>query len=101
MSKVWNEVEITNLLLTNDRAVERGILAIYNRQTESEKRSNATLQSNGEGFAGPDASLGSYYARWIMSGRSLSGKHLDKARKMTIKYRRQLVEVANHQETNQ
>lgn len=95
MGKVWTEVEIANLVLTNNRAVEKAILAIYNRQTESEQANSTTLHTNGVGFAGPDARLGSYYARWIISGRSLSGKHLDKARQMAIKYRRQLTEIAN------
>jgi hypothetical protein len=34
-------------------------------------------------------------ARWINSGKHLDGKFLDKARKMAVKYRKQLVEVAN------
>jgi len=85
--KVWNEAEIVNLLLNSDKAVERGVLAIYNRQ--------ATLKDNGVEFSGPDAKLGSYYARWIISGRNLSGKHLNNARKMMVKYRRQLTEIAN------
>lgn len=95
MNKVWNETEIVTMILNNNRAVERAMVAIYHRQTESEKSSDATLQSNGEGFAEPDAKLGSYYARWVISGRNLSGKHLDRARQMAIKYRRQLTEIAN------
>lgn len=98
---MYTEVEIVNLVLSNNRAVDRAMVAIYNRQTESEKVTDSTREQNGVGFSGPDASIGSYYARWVLSGKSLSGKHLDKARKLAVKYRRQLVEIANsnHSET--
>lgn len=82
------------LLTMNDRAVERAILAIYNRQTYDEQVSSDTKHSNGIGFSGADARLGTYYAKWIMSDKNLSGKHLDKARMMSYKYVRQLCEIA-------
>jgi hypothetical protein len=85
---------IFQLLASNDRAVERAIVAIYNRQTEDEKSDSTTKVRNGMGFAGPDARIGTYYAKWILSGRTLTGKHLDKARQMSFHYIRQLVEVA-------
>lgn len=70
------------------------MVAIYNRQTEDEKRASATMRQNGMGFAGPDARIGSYYAQWILKGNSLTGKHLDKARQMSFHYIRQLCEIA-------
>lgn len=82
------------LVNTNDRAVERAILAIYSRQTEDERSDASTKHSNGVGFSGTDAGLGSYYASWINSGKRLTGKHLVKARLMALKYTRQLVEIA-------
>ncbi len=84
------------LLLMNDRAVEKAIVAIYNLQTEDEKSSNDTRHSNNVGFSGADARLGSYYAKWILSGKNLTGKHLEKARNMANKYIRQLVQVATN-----
>lgn len=95
MNKVWTEAEIVLMLMNNDAAVDKAVLAIYNRQTESEKATQHTQDLNGMGFNGYDARTGSYYAKWILSGRNLSGKHLANARKMMIKYRRQLVEIAN------
>jgi hypothetical protein len=94
----WNEASILQLIISNDRALERAIIAIYNRQTEDEKSASSTRHTNGIGFAGPDASLGSYYAKWLLSGRSLSGNHLLKARKMMMKYRGQLTRIANQNE---
>jgi hypothetical protein len=90
----WTEESITALLVNNDRAVERAILAIYDRQTADEKSAQTTRHSNRMGFSWASAQLGSYYAKWIKSGRKLTGTHLDRARKMAIKYRRQLCAIA-------
>lgn len=89
-----SQAYIFELLLNNNRAVERAILAIYNRQTAEEQKDSDTKVHNGIGFSGADARLGSYYARWILSGRNLSGNHLEKARSMSLKYVRQLSEIA-------
>lgn len=94
-NKIWTEESIVELLIKSDRAVERGILAIYALQTESEKNSQTTNQHNNIGFSGADASSGSYYAEWLNSGNKLTGKHLDKARKMVIKYSKQLLQIVN------
>lgn len=85
---------ISELLRTNDRAVERAMVAIYDRQTADEKSSSDTRHSNSIGFSGAHASKGSYYARWVLSGRRLTGAHLDKARRMSLRYVRQLLEIA-------
>lgn len=71
--------------------VERAILAVYRNQTKDEQATGSTRWRNGLGFNGRDARYGSYLARWIRSGRQLSGKHLDRARKMATKYSGQLV----------
>lgn len=93
-NKVWTEETITALLSSNNKAVERAILAIYNRQTQDEKACQTTRHSNSVGFSGADAATGSYYAQWVKRGNRLTGKHLDRARKMAIKYRKQLLTIA-------
>ncbi len=92
---VWTEENIETLLKSNNRAVEKAIVAIYKRQTEDEKATQATRHSNNVGFSGADASRGTYYAQWILSGKRLTGKHLDKGRAMALKYRKQLLSIAN------
>lgn len=87
------------LLIMNDRAVERAVVAIYNRQENDEKVSGTTHHSNGVGFSGADARKGSYYARWVLGEikgvpMRLTGHHLDNARLMMRKYVRQLSEIA-------
>ena len=37
----------------------------------------------------------SYCAKWILSGKHLSGEHLNKARKHILKYSGQLEKIAN------
>ena len=92
---MWNEAKIVALLETNNRAVEKAIVAIYNRQTADEKLAQSTRHDNKMGFSAAHAAKASYYARWILSGRSLTGKHLSDAREIAIRYRKQLLAIAN------
>lgn len=94
---VWTPDAIAALLDRNDVAVERAVVAIFNRQTSDEQESESTKHDNGVGFNAFHAGLGSYYARWIQSGRHLTGNHLDKARRMMRRYVRQLAEIASAQ----
>lgn len=89
--KSWTRETVVELLENNDRAVERAIMVVFNNQTRSEQAAETTLISNGIGFASCDANRGSYYARWIKSGKHLTGSHLENARKMAKKYVRQLL----------
>jgi hypothetical protein len=86
---------IAALLATNDLAVMRGVVAIYDRQTRDEQAVGDTRHFNGIGFNGSDAKKGSYYARWLLSGRKLDGRHLANARKIMMKYSGQLARIAN------
>lgn len=89
-----NPIYISSVLFKSDYAVERAIVALYNRQTGDEQSSRDTRHRNGVGFSGADARLGSYWARWVLSGKNLTGKHLLNARKMSLKYIKQLSEIA-------
>jgi len=91
----WTPAAIVTLLSGNNRAVEKGIVAVFNRQTIDEQSTVTTRHSNGIGFNVPDAKLGTYYAKWVMAGRELTGWHLSRARELAIKYRAQLADVAN------
>ena len=93
--KTWTEQQIVALLDRSDLAVERAVVAIFNRQTSDEKSTSATRYLNGVGFRSNHASKGSHYARWVNSGKRLTGKHLELARHIAKQYRRQLCEEAN------
>jgi len=97
---MWTTDQIVDLLNRSDLAVERAVVAIYDRQTADEKASDSTNHDNNVGFQACDARRGSYWARLIKGGHHLYPDRLAKARKMAVKYRRQLVDIANSKEAS-
>lgn len=110
---------IASCLASNDQAVAKAMVVLLSRQTEGEQHAGMTVESNGKGFNAFDADKGTYYAKWVLGvrsncspselraaiafyltgdnhkkGRALTGRFLSHARKMAVKYRRQLAEVA-------
>lgn len=76
------------------KAAELAMVRIYQHQTRDEKTVSETLHHNNIGFASCDAKWGSYIARWVMSGKNVSERHQPRMMKLAVKYRRQLVELA-------
>ena len=95
---MWTVDQIKNLLQTNDRAVTRGLLTIYARQTADEQSSEQTRHHNGVGFSAFDAPFLSSLALQLCQGRTLSVRQMEISRKRIQKYARQLAEVANARE---
>lgn len=95
MVKNWTPSLVAMLLQNNDLAVERAMVTLYERQTLDEKQTSDTKHTNQRGFNCAHASKGSYYARWVKSGKHLTGHHLEKARAIALRYTRQLTEQAN------
>ena len=94
----WNKEKLVELLNTNDRAIERAMVVLYNRQTLGEQATGDTHILNGIGFSGAHSKLGTYYAKWVLNGNKLSGSHLAKARKIALRYTSQLLdEIKNKQ----
>lgn len=87
--------KIAELLRTSDKAVERAMVVLYERQTTDEKASSDTKHDNQRGFSAFHAPSGSYYARLVLSGRRLYGKSLAKARRFSLRYTRQLLDAAD------
>lgn len=60
--------DIIKLLNTNDKAIGRAPVVLTERQTESERNMQATVNANGVGFTPADAymgtSMGNYYAKF-------------------------------------
>jgi hypothetical protein len=79
---------------TDQRWLERAILALDARQTEDERQSGQTVHDNDKGWNAYDASLGTYLANYLRSGRHLSGQWVTKARNMVRKYAGQLARIA-------
>ena len=108
---------IVALLNSNDAAVGRAMVVLLSRQTAGETAMGATVESNGRGFTAFNASTGTYIAKWVLgvssnasqrevevamvrflassgTGRAITGRFLEKARKIAITHRGQLLEVA-------
>lgn len=88
------------------KAVTMAIIRLYERQTEDEQHARTARYQNGRGFSAFDAKSGTYMARWATywgkrgpgAYRLLSGKYVEKARKMALRYRRQLLEIAQEKQ---
>ena len=83
------------LSLDNPLAVERAVTILFKRQTSVEQAIGATKEDNNLGVMSCHGRQIAYYGKWLASGRSLSGYHLVKARKLANKYAAtQLFELA-------
>lgn len=95
MSAVWTKDTVRAELLAKDNWVERGVVAIFKKQTEDEQRVEQTNRDNGVGFTGVDAHLLSSFAKQLLRGRRLSDNQLRWARRKMLKYAKQLAKIAN------
>lgn len=92
---MYTKQDIVKMLETNDKAVCRGVAAIYKFQTESEKSTQTTKENNGVGFNGADAEILSSFAEFYKKTGFLTPKQLAVARKRIVKYAGQLTSIAN------
>lgn len=95
----WTKERIWQGIENSQTWLEKAILTLYDRQTDLEKSIDCTYAENGIGFNGIDANYFSYLAKWIQSGRHLSGEHLARAKKRIKKYCGQLARIANEKQT--
>lgn len=95
MSRIYEPEGIKGLIKVSNKAVERAMVALYERQTQLEQNGEMTVESNGVGFSAFHAKLGTYYARWVLDGKRLSGAHLERARTIALRYVGQLTDIAN------
>ena len=93
-SKADAKRKIQALIDSNDKAVPRAILAVYQYQTMCEQSSGHTVEANGVGFSGVDGELLSSFAQQLQRGRTLSEKQMTYARKKIRKYWNQLRFIA-------
>lgn len=93
--KTWTEKEIVALLERSDAAVARGLVAIYNRQTGTEQIGQRTIHRNNIGFSASDAAKGSRFAKYVLAGYRIEAARIGQARALALKYRRQLLAIAN------
>jgi len=77
---------VVHALMTNPMAVEKAIVMLYDLQTEDEQSTRNTKHDNRRGFNTAHAKLGTYLARWIKSGRHLTGHYVDQGRQIALYY---------------
>lgn len=92
---------ISNLLITNDKAVARALVALHNLQTVAEQDNKITVCDNKQGFTPADAHMGSSMATYYLKNGHLTEKQLAYWRKPNIKgiprickYSGQLLKIA-------
>jgi hypothetical protein len=95
MEKIWDNNEIEQLLKSNDIAVVRALMAIYNNQTSEEKVSCGTFVNNGIGFNAFDVHYLTPYINILLKGGKLNLHQIQYVRKKIIKYKGQLCKIAN------
>ena len=92
----YTREQIDELLLSHHRAVEVGIVRLYQLQTEDEKQSEQTHHDNNKGFQSCYAKKGTKMAKSILEGWSLTeGYWKGTALKICLKHSRQLRDIAN------
>lgn len=89
---LYDEQRIEHLIETNQVFLERALIKIYDRQTQDEKATKDAKHYNRVGFSAAHAKRMSYYARWVLSRRSLSGIHLQRCKDTLKQYRKQIME---------
>ncbi len=92
---MWDKEKIQTLLDSNPKAVVKGLLTIYNLQTEFEKDCLATVADNGVGFSAFDAQFLTEMAQRVQKGYTLSLKQFAVTKNKVKRYWRQLANIAN------
>ena len=102
--KEWTRSEIEENIEKFDKWAVKAIIAIYNLQTESEKRSRSANRLNGVGFSKADADFLSSLAQSALTSineygspvaNALTDSQLKHGREAITKYSAQLALIAN------
>lgn len=93
--KKWKKEDIKSILESRDEAILKGMLRIFDCQTEDEKHTDDTHVNNGIGFTGADAFILSKFSKFFNDRKYLTEKQFAIAKKRMIKYAGQLAKIAN------
>lgn len=95
-NKEWKQY-LQNLVKTNDRALYKAIVLIYDSQTEEEKVKEESVEDNYVGFTKVDAKELGDIAKKIKAGQQLTDGELAKSRNKMVKYWKQLMVISKRQ----
>ena len=91
--KQW-EAYLKDLLKTNDKALLRAIVLVYDNQTPEEKDKGESIEDNCIGFSKIDAKEMGDIARKIKANKALTKGELAKSRNKMQKYWKQLMIIS-------
>jgi len=91
---------LRDLVKTNDKALLRAIVLIYDNQTPEEKMIGESIEPNKSGFDKIDAYELGQIARKIKNGKPLTKGELAKSRNKMRKYWRQLMIISKRNMEN-
>jgi len=83
---------VREALATSEKWAVRGLIRIFENQTEDEQASGDVVHNNGIGFTGADAEFLTSLATKVNKGYKLSDKQMVWVYKKMPKYAKQLVE---------
>lgn len=91
---MWTPEAVKELLRTNNDAVLRALIALYEQQTYDEQNSHNTKEVNGIGFNKFDATFLTSLAKDAKQYNALTPRQMEAARKALMKYAKQLSRIA-------
>ena len=97
---MYTKEEIQHNLSTNPKWIERSLIVLYERQTYDEQHSGETTSLNGIGFNSSDSRYLSYCSRWLLQGKHLNQKHLEKCGGKLKKYWKQIDSIIKEKGNN-
>lgn len=90
------EIEfIRNMITTNKAWACRALMAIFEQQTEDEKKINETNHKNGMGFTGNDANFLTAMAKSYLQYHNLTDKQMFYVYKKIGKYAGQIYKISD------
>ena len=105
MSRIWEaftnqkqwESYLKNLIKTNDKALYKSIILIYEMQTDEERCIGESKEENNVGFSKVDAYEMGVIAKKIKQGNELTSGEIAKSRNKMQKYWKQLMIISKRQ----
>lgn len=94
--KQW-EAYLKDLIKTNDNALLKAIVLVYDNQTDEEKSKGESIEDNCIGFSKIDAKEMGDIARKLKAGKTLTKGELAKSRNKMQKYWKQLMIISKKQ----
>lgn len=76
MATTLTKESIQMLLTSNDKAVGRALIVLFNNQTASEQSTESTINRNGKGFRPCHARMGTSMAQFFMTRGYLTAKQV-------------------------